>query len=133
MGRRLEPNSAVKSIGAPMASFFLAGAQLLAQGTLVMPLHAVLDLPAFRAQLTGLYQRELSNAGGPIPYGALGMFKLTLLGQLHRLSGTHLEQALRVRMDFMMFTGVEPIAGELRDAETICRFLNRPANAKAHQ
>jgi transposase, IS5 family len=116
-----------------MTSFFLTDAQTLAQGTPVMSLHAVLDWPAIRAQLTGLYRREFSHAGGPIPYDALGMFKLMLLGQWHGLSDAQLEQALRVRIDFMVFTGFEPSAGELPDAITICRFRNRLAKANAHQ
>ena len=116
-----------------MTSFFLTDAQTLAQGASVISLHAVLDWQAIRAQFTGLYRREFSQAGGPIPYDALGMFKLMLLGQWHGLSDAQLEQALRVRIDLMVFTGFEPSAGELPDASTICRFRNRLAKANAHQ
>lgn len=40
-----------------------------------------------------------------------------------------LEQALRVRLDLMVFTGFEPRAGELPDASAICRFRNRLVTA----
>jgi transposase, IS5 family len=94
-----------------MTSFVLTDAQTLAQGTPVMSLRAVLDCAAIRAQLTGLYRGESSQAGGPISHDALGMFKLMLLGQWHGLSDAQLEQALRVRINFMVFTGFEPSAG----------------------
>lgn len=53
------------------------------------------------------------------------MFKLMLLRQWHGLSDAQLEQALRVRFDFMVFTGFEPSVGELLDASALCRFRNR--------
>ena len=61
------------------------------------------------------------------------MFKLVLLGQWHGLSDAQLEQALRMRLDFMVFTSFEPSAGELPDASTICRFRNRLVNAQLDQ
>lgn len=61
------------------------------------------------------------------------MFKLMLLGQWHGLSHAQLEQALRVRLDFMVFTGFEPSAGELPDANTICRLRNRLVAAGVDQ
>ncbi len=116
-----------------MDSFFLMGARPLVEGSPSMKLHELLDWGAIAAQLKGLYQRELSGAGGPEPYSPLGMFKLMLLGQWHGLSDAQLEQVLRVRLDFMVFTGFEPSAGELPDASTICRFRNRLVNAGLDQ
>ena len=49
------------------------------------------------------------------------------------IADAQLEQALRVRLDFMVFTGFEPSAGELPDASTICRFRNRLAAAGLDQ
>ena len=116
-----------------MDSFFLMGARPLVEGSPSMKLHELLDWGAIAAQLKGLYQRETSGAGGPEPYAPLGMFKLMLLGQWHGLSDAQLEQALRVRLDFMVFTGFEPSAGELPDASTICRFRNRLVRAELDQ
>ena len=116
-----------------MDSLFLMGARPLVEFSPSMKLHELLDWSAIAGQLTGLYQREISGAGGPQPYSPLGMFKLMLLGQWHGLSDTQLEQALRVRLDFMVFTGFEPSAGELPDASTICRFRNRLVKAELEQ
>ncbi|WP_323030734.1 IS5 family transposase [Brachymonas denitrificans] len=116
-----------------MDSFFLMGAKPLVQDSPSMKLHELLDWHSIAGHLKGLYQREKSGAGGPEPYNRLGMFKLMLLGQWHGLSDAQLEQALRVRLDFMVFTGFEPSAGELPDASTICRFRNRLVTAGLDQ
>ena len=81
-----------------MDSFFLMGARPLVESSPSMKLHELLDWSAIRSQLMGLYQREITGAGGPEPYSPLGMFKLMLLGQWHGLSDSQLEQALRVRL-----------------------------------
>ena len=83
-----------------MDSFFLMGARPLVEDSPSMKLHELLDWGAIAVQLKGLYQREISGAGGPEPYSPLGMFKLMLLGQWHGLSDAQLGQALRVRLDF---------------------------------
>ena len=67
-----------------MDSFFLMGARPLVEFSPSMKLHELLDWSAIAGQLTGLYQREISGAGGPQPYSPLGMFKLMLLGQWAR-------------------------------------------------
>jgi IS5 family transposase len=116
-----------------MDSFFLMDARALVQSSPSMKLHELLNWQAIAAQLKGLYQREISGAGGPEPYCPLGMFKLMLLGQWHGLSDAQLEQALRVRLDFMVFSGFEPSAGELPDASTLYRFRNRLVKAELDQ
>ena len=84
-------------------------------------------------KLKGLYRREETHGGGPEPYAPLSMFKLMMLGQWHGLSDAQLEQDLKVRIHFMVFTGFEPAAGEFPDASTICRFRNRLVIAKLDQ
>jgi IS5 family transposase len=44
-----------------------------------------------------------------------------------------LEHALKVRLDFMVFTGFEPGDGSFPDATTICRFRNRLVAAMLDQ
>ena len=61
----------------------------------------------------------------PSPVHPWACFCLVLLGQWHGLSDAALEQALCVRLDFMVFIGFEPSSGEMTDASTICRFRNR--------
>lgn len=107
-----------------MSSFFLAGAEAQVQGSPTMRLHALIDWQAIEEKLVGLYKREQSRAGGPEPYSPLGMFKLMLLGQWHRLSDVQLEEALKVRLDFLMFGGFD-LGAALPDSTTICRFRHR--------
>ncbi|NKF24506.1 IS5 family transposase [Solimonas marina] len=80
-----------------------------------------------RASLKGIYQREVSGAGGPAPYDPVSMFRLMLLGQWHGLSDGELEKALAVRIDFLVFCGFD-VGEALPDATTICRFRNRLAD-----
>lgn len=51
------------------------------------------------------------------------MFKAILLGQWHTLSDPELEEALSVRIDFMIFTGFE-LDDDIPDSTTLCRFRN---------
>lgn len=116
-----------------MPSFFMTEALPLVSDSQTMKLDKLLDWAEIDRQLVGLYRREASNAGGPQPYAPLGMFKLMLLGQWHGLSDTELERALKVRIDFMVFTGFEPGEPGFPDATTICRFRNRLVQAKLDQ
>jgi len=75
-------------------------------------------------KLKGLYAYEINGEGGQKPYDSLKMYKAILLGQWYSLSDPELEEALKVRLDFMMFTGLE---GEVPDETTLCRFRNRIA------
>lgn len=115
-----------------MPSFFLLGATPMVKDTPTMKLHEVLDWVDIAHKLKGLYKREETRGGGPEPYPPLSMFKLMLLGQWHGLSDVQLEQALKVRIDFMVFTGFEP-GDPFPDATTICRFRNRLVTAKLDQ
>jgi IS5 family transposase len=86
--------------------------------------HALIDWEGLRSQLVGLYKREASRAGGQEPIDPLVMFKAVLLGQWHNLSDPKLEEALRVRIDFMYFCGLS-LADDVPDETTLCRFRNR--------
>jgi IS5 family transposase len=111
----------------------MADARRLAKDAPSMKLHELIDWDDIAHKLKGLYKREASHGGGPQPYEPLSMFKLMLLGHWHNLSDPQLEQALKMRIDFMVFTGLEPTAGEMPDATTICRFRNRLGTAKLDQ
>ena len=60
---------------------------------------------------------------GQQPYDVLKMFKSILLGQWYSLSDPMLEESLRVRLDFMQFTGFE-LMEAVPDETTLCRFRN---------
>jgi IS5 family transposase len=110
-------------------SFFMLGALPQVKNTTVVRLNDLIDWHSIERKLIGLYKREISKAGGQEPYRPIGMFKLVLLGQWHGLSDEALEAALRVRLDFMVFTGFE-LGDDMPDASTICRFRNRMVTAK---
>ena len=58
---------------------------------------------------------------GPQGYDPLVLFKCLLIGQWHGLSDPKLERALKVRLDFMLFCGLDLHAP---DETTHCRFRN---------
>lgn len=58
---------------------------------------------------------------GPQGYEYLSLVKALILQAWHNLSDPGLEEALRVRLDFMLFTGFEE---EVPDETTLCRFRN---------
>jgi IS5 family transposase len=64
------------------------------------------------------------KTGGVVPYDALFMFKAILLQNWHSLSDAGLEEALNVRIDFMLFCGFD-ISDDIPDETTICRFRNK--------
>jgi len=61
---------------------------------------------------------------GPTGYDILQMFKCLLLQSWHNLSDPGLEQALRVRLDFLQFTGFS-VGDDVPDETTFCRFRNK--------
>jgi len=69
--------------------------------------------------------KEMGTLGrsgyGPTGYDPLKLLKALILQAWHSLSDVGLEEALRVRLDFMLFTGFDQ---EVPDATTICRFRN---------
>jgi IS5 family transposase len=62
--------------------------------------------------------------GGVIPYDPVSMFKAILLQNWHSLSDAGLEEALNVRIDFMLFCDFD-IEDNIPDETTICRFRNK--------
>ena len=80
----------------------------------------LLDWSAFSAIL----KRGLGRSGlGPSGYEPLIMFKCFLVGQWHGLSDPKLERALKVRLDFMLFCGLD-LHSTVPDETTHCRFRN---------
>jgi IS5 family transposase len=61
---------------------------------------------------------------GPTGYDPLQMFKCLLLQSWHSLSDLALEESLRVRLDFLQFSGFR-VGDKLPDETTFCRFRNK--------
>ncbi len=107
-----------------MSSFFSHGVkEHLGTGNQLMKLSAMLDWSAFAPFLSDIHSQR-----GPTGYAPLMMFKTLLLGQWHSLSDPALEEALRVRLDFLEFTGFA-LGGDLPDETTLCRFRNKLVQA----
>ncbi len=71
-----------------------------------------------------ILKRGLGRSGaGPQGYDPLVLFKCLLIGQWHGLSDPKLERALKVRLDFMIFCGLD-LHGCVPDETTHCRFRN---------
>ena len=81
---------------------------------------ALLDWAAF----SPILKRGLGRSGvGPQGYDPLVLFKCLLIGQWHGLSDPKLERALKVRLDFMIFCGLD-LHAAVPDETTHCRFRN---------
>ncbi len=69
--------------------------------------------------------KEMGTLGrsgyGPTGYDPLKLLKALILQAWHSLSDEGLEEALRVRLDFMLFTELDQ---DVPDATTLCRFRN---------
>ena len=65
---------------------------------------AVLDW----STISVLLKHGLKRSGlGPQGYKQITLFKCLLIGQWHNLSDPKLEECLRTRFDFMLFTGFD--------------------------
>ena len=74
--------------------------------------------------ISALLRSGLNRSGlGPQGYDEVVLFKCLLLGQWHALSDPKLEESLRVRLDFMLFAGLD-LHGTVPDETTHCRFRN---------
>jgi IS5 family transposase len=91
--------------------------------TVLMEAHALIDWEGLRTELMEIYRREISLGEGQKFIDPLVMFKTVLLGQWHSLSDPKLEEALRIRTDFMDFCG--GFSDDAPDELTLCRFRNR--------
>jgi len=109
-----------------MTSFFSYSAELrIKKENTLLKLNKLLDCKRIEQRLKGLYKKDIEDKGGERPYDPVKMFKAILLGQWYSLSDPALEEALSVRLDFMMFTGFELLEDKIPDETTLCRFRNR--------
>jgi len=85
-------------------------------GNKLMGLRILIDWEPFRSLLGNLDR----SGRGPKGYCLLGLLRALILQAWHHLSDLELEEALKVRLDFIVFTELE----EAPDETTICRFRN---------
>lgn len=100
---------------------FLGGsADRIGDDHVLAEIDALMDWRAF----SPIRRRGLGRSGiGPQGYDLLVMFKCLLIGQWHGLSDPKLERALKVRLDFMIFCGLD-LHAPTPDEMTHYRFRN---------
>ncbi len=86
-------------------------------------LKRIIPWESFR-RLLKVIDRTNGGQGGRPRYDVVKMFKVVLLGQWHNLSDNDLEQALRVRLDFLVFCGFT-LQGDVPDSTTIQDFRTK--------
>jgi len=79
-------------------------------------------------EILGDVHSDLGRTG----YDVVQLFKCLLLQNWHSLSDPGLEDALHVRLDFMVFTGFS-IGDKLPDETTFCRFRNKLTQQKKYE
>jgi len=94
----------------------------------LVKVYYLMDWSRFEAILSGLYDRSKAVAG-VVPYDPSKMFRAMILQAWHSLSDPKMEEALKVRMDFMWFTGFD-VSDSVPDETSICRFRNRLVDKK---
>lgn len=105
-------------------SFFMLGAdKKLKKDNKLIKLSQLIDWTKVKKHLKQVHKNDINSKGGPKAYDNLKMFKAILLGQWHTLSDPELEEALSVRIDFMVFTGFD-LNEDIPDSTTLCKFRN---------
>lgn len=105
-------------------SFFMLGVdKKLKKDNKLLKLNVLIDWSKIKKHVKQIHKNDVNPQGGRKAYDNLKMFKSILLGQWHSLSDPELEEALSIRIDFMMFTGFE-LNDDVPDSTTLCRFRN---------
>jgi transposase, IS5 family len=108
-----------------MSSFFsFTALDRIGNSNSLIKLNKLLDWSRIEKKLIGIHKNDKDAIAGQKPYDHIKMFKALLLSQWHSLSDPALEESLRVRLDFMVFTGFE-FCEDIPDETTICRFRNK--------
>ena len=98
-------------------SFLLSEARHRLKNNDLVKLNSMIDWQQLRPLLF-----KLNRSGyGPTGYDTLKLVKALVLQAWHSLSDPGLEEALKVRLDFMMFTGFDQ---GVPDETTFCKFRN---------
>ena len=103
-----------------MDLFLREAADRIGDDDVLAKIDALMDWRLF----SPILKRGLGRSGeGPAGYEPLILFKCLLIGQWHGLSDPKLERALKVRLDFMIFCGLD-LHARVPDETTHCRFRN---------
>jgi IS5 family transposase len=101
-----------------MGSFLMVEAERRVRESQLMRVNKLIDWDKVE-KIVG----KLGRSGyGPIGYSIKSMIKALVLQAWHSLSDPKLEEALKVRLDFMLFTGFEE---NVPDETSFCLFRNK--------
>ena len=89
----------------------------------LVKVYHLLDWGRFSDLLSEVYKRK-DKVAGVKPYDPVKMFRAMILQAWHSLSDPKMEEALKVRLDFMWFTDFD-VSESVPDETSICRFRNR--------
>lgn len=103
-----------------MDIFSYEGNKRIGSENILVKVDHLIDWSRFSLLLT---QAKIRNKLGPNGYDPLLLFKCLLLGQWHGLSDPQLEESLKIRLDFMLFAGLD-LHSTIPDETTHCRFRN---------
>jgi IS5 family transposase len=103
-----------------MDLFSFESARRIGPENVLMKVSALVDWDRIGAVLG---RAKLRSGLGTQGYDLLLLFKCLLLGQWHGLSDPKLEESLKVRLDFMLFAGLD-LHASVPDETTHCRFRN---------
>ena len=103
-----------------MDFFSYEGAKRIGSENILVKVDQLIDWSRFSLLLKRAHIRKQL---GPTGYDPLLLFKCLLLGQWHGLSDPQLEESLKIRLDFMLFAGLD-LHSRIPDETTHCRFRN---------
>ena len=111
-----------------MSSFFDVGVERhIDKNGVLSKIDALINWGKIEKILKGV-NSDLGRTG----YDIVQLFKCLLLQSWHSLSDPGLEEALHVRLDFMVFTGFS-IGEKMPDETTFCRFRNKLIEQKKYE
>jgi IS5 family transposase len=100
-----------------MESSLILAAESRVKENNLLKVHKLIDWNQLR-----LILNKIDRSGpGPNGYDTLKLLKALILQAWYSLSDVDLEESLRVRLDFLLFTKFD---GDVPDSTTICRFRN---------
>jgi transposase, IS5 family len=118
-----------------MTTFFEITAEELVKKSRIVKIGKMIDWEKMRYRFKKIHktiqeeEKVYVSQFGQKPYDVMSMVKAIVLQQWHSLSDPGLEEALHVRIDFLLFCGFNPEEG-IPDETTICRFRNKLAEKK---
>jgi transposase, IS5 family len=104
-------------------NLYMLGVEDKLNNNRLIRLGKMIDWSKFRKMLTGIHKNDVDPKGGQKSYDHLKMLRVLILKEWHSLSDKETEECLKVRLDFLVFSGFD-LGETTPDETTICRFRN---------